>query len=266
MEWEVLIGGYLGHLRSGGYPRTTVETRRQHRHFLARRIEAKPTEVTRAVLTAWCSEQGWKPETRRGRNNTFRYFWRWCADQRELEDISDALPTVRQRHRIPRVTPDEVYAQAISAADTRTRLILRLAAECGLRRAEIACINVDRDLIQDFIGWSLIVQGKGDRQRLVPLPASIALELQDMRTGWAFPGAVSGHLSAVWIGRLATQVLADGWTLHTLRARFATKVYQVDRDVFAVQELLGHASPETTRRYVLTDSGRLRSLLEQAAL
>jgi integrase/recombinase XerC len=48
------------------------------------------------------------------------------------------------------------------------------------------------------------------------------------------------------------------YTLHTLRHRFATLAYQVDRDVFAVQELLGHSSPATTRRYVQTQPESLR--------
>lgn len=263
--WGKIVDRYLAFLKAGGYPPTTVDTRRQHLHFLARRIGKDPADVTSEELITWCADQDWKPESRRGRNNTYRFFWRWADVNGHFSDITAALPKVRQRTKIPRVTPEEVYRDALARADDRTRLILRLAAECGLRRGEIAMIHTARDLVEDLLGWSLIVHGKGDKQRLVPLPKRIAWDLRALEPGWAFPGAVNGHISAVWVGRLAASILTDGWTLHTLRARFATKVYQIDRDVFAVQELLGHASPETTRRYVMTDSGRLRALVEQIA-
>ncbi|MCS3427582.1 tyrosine-type recombinase/integrase [Leucobacter aridicollis] len=260
--WGELVENYLDYLRAGGYPKTTIETRRQHLHFLARRIKLDPKSVTSEILIRWCSEQEWKPETRRGRNNTFRFFWKWAADQDLLDNVAVALPKVRQRQTIPRVAPETIYADALKDSDPKTRLILRLAAECGLRRGEIATIHVGRDLEEDVFGWSLFVKGKGEKQRIVPITASIARELLDLGWGWAFPGGVNGHISVEWVGRLATRVLRNGWTLHTLRARFATKAYDLDHDVFSVQALLGHASPETTKRYVRTDPRRLRKIVE----
>lgn len=53
--------------------------------------------------------------------------------------------------------------------------------------------------------------------------------------------------------------MPEGWTLHTLRHRFATRAYSIDRDLLAVQTLLGHASPVTTRRYVAVGEDRLRA-------
>ena len=256
---------YLAHLRAGGYPETTIDTRRQHLHFLARRVGISPANLTADRLEEWCSEQDWRPETRRGRNNTYKFFWRWGAHAGVLEDIAKDLPTVRQRHNVPRVAPEDVYREALHLADERTRLILRLAAECGLRRGEIAVVHTVRDLVRDSLGWSLIVHGKGEKERLVPLPLSLGSELARLERGWAFPGSVRGHLSVEWVGRLAARVLGSGWTLHSLRAYFATRTYLIDHDVFAVQELLGHSSPETTRRYVRTDASRLRRLVELAA-
>lgn len=121
------------------------------------------------------------------------------------------------------------------------------------------------DLVDDLVGWSLIVHGKGGRDRIVPLTAGIAAELLTLDDGWVFPGRIDGHLSPRRVGELATDALDGAWTLHTLRHRFATRTYQIDHDVFAVQQLLGHSSAETTRRYVQTDRSRLRGLVERAA-
>lgn len=205
---------YLAHLRTGGYPETTIDTRRQHLHFLARRIGTDPGDVTSESLSQWCAEQAWKPESRRGRNNSFRFFWKWASSQGLLPNVAESLPSVRQRQGIPRVAPEDIYHRALTRGDDRTRLILRLAGECGLRRGEIATIHTGRDLIEDLVGWSLIVNGKGEKQRLVPLPMGLASRLLAADRGWLFPGAVQGHISVEWVGRLASQVLEEGWTLH----------------------------------------------------
>ena len=53
--------------------------------------------------------------------------------------------------------------------------------------------------------------------------------------------------------------------MHGLRHRFATMAYQTDRDVFTLQAMLGHASPETTRRYVQVPSDAMRRMVENVS-
>lgn len=262
-EWALAVDGWLASLRAAGHPETTVDTRRQHLHFLARRIGHPPAEVTAELLERWCSEQQWAQETRRARYTSYRLFWKW-AKSLGLRNVAKHLPRVKPEQGIARPAPDRVYMKAIMRSDVRTRLMLRLAAEIGLRRGEIAVIHSD-DMIDDLVGWSLLVHGKGRKERVVPLTDGIARELLELPDGWAFPGRIDGHLSPRRVGELATDVLDGVWTLHTLRHRFATRTYQIDHDVFAVQQLLGHASAETTRRYVSTDRSRLRSLVQRAA-
>lgn len=263
-EWVTLVDKYLMYMFAAGLSKTTVNTRRQHLHYMARNIGLKPHEVTGDHLIEFVGSQNWAPESRRGRTNTFRAFWKWANQAGHLEDVGALLPKVRALPGVPRPAPDRVYMKAIMRSDVRTRLILRLAAECGLRRGEIAVAHSD-DMIDDLVGWSLLVHGKGGRQRVVPLTPGIATEMLSLPDGYVFPGQIDGHLSPRRVGELAVDVLDGQWTLHTLRHRFATRTYQIDHDVFAVQELLGHASAETTRRYVQRDSSRLRMLVERAA-
>jgi integrase len=68
--------------------------------------------------------------------------------------------------------------------------MIRLGAECGLRRAEIAQVN-SRDVMDDLLGRSLIVHGKGDKQRIVPLPDDLADSIETCH-GWLFTGRWSG--------------------------------------------------------------------------
>lgn len=165
----------------------------------------------------------------------------------------------------PRPIPEDRLRDGLRAAEGRTWLILRLAAEAGLRRGEIAQVHAS-DLSLDVLGWSLLVHGKGERERVVPLSKDLASAVRlRCAGGWMLPGAIGGHLSARRVGELAGEVLPAPWTLHTLRHRFATRAHDASGDLVAVSRLLGHASVATTQRYVATDAARLRAVAAAAA-
>ncbi|WP_262774399.1 tyrosine-type recombinase/integrase [Brevibacterium permense] len=264
--WARIIALFLAHETAGGFPATTLRARREHLEHLARRIGREPHEVTGEDLAAYAADQKWARETRRGRRATFRKFWGWALESGYvMVDASEALPKVRAGVANPRPCPDNAYKAALISARPRERLMLRLSAEMGLRRAEVAHIHA-RDIEDDLGGWSLIVHGKGAKDRTVPLPAGLARELIDAcGTGYAFPGNDAGHLSPRWVGKLITRLLPEFVTMHALRHRFASRAWREGIDVFVIQSILGHASPETTRRYVALPRTAERAAIDRLA-
>lgn len=75
--------------------------------------------------------------------------------------------------------------------------MIRLAAECGLRRAEIAQVSGD-DIVDDMVGRPLIVHGRGDKQRTVPLPDGLAAVIE-CANGYVYPGRWGGHVGAGYV-------------------------------------------------------------------
>lgn len=138
--------------------------------------------------------------------------------------------------------------------------MLMLAAHAGLRCAEIAAVHT-----RDAVDGVLRVHGKGGRVRSVPLTSALEQAITSMPAGYAFPGADRGHLSAHWVGRVIADALGGGWTAHTLRHAFATKAYAADRDLLAVQQLLGHSNPQTTARYASVPTESLVRAVQSAA-
>lgn len=186
--------------------------------------------------------------------------------------LADELPSVREQRGAPRPTPDRVWREALLAADPRLKLVLRLAAECGLRRAEVAQVHA-RDLIDGVDGTQLLVHGKGNKQRVVPLSDSLADAIRDRLQdptiraagGWLFPNNKgTDHLTAPWVGYLVREVLPRGWTMHQLRHRFASRAYRGTRNLRAVQILLGHENLGTTQRYTAVDDEELRAAMTAA--
>lgn len=258
-RWGAALTAYRDALTAAGQSPATINQRMAQLARLARAFPAGPV-IRQADLLSWVAAKDWRRETRRSHYAAFRRFYSFALAAGTLDDNPAlALPPVKPETPKARPAPEVAYRHALGVADPRTRLILRLAAEVGLRRGEIVQVHA-RDLSRDLLGYSLTVHGKGGKQRIVPLPDHVGIELERQAReggGYVFPSH-QGHITPAYAGKLARAVLPDPWTLHTLRHRFATRAYQADHDLFAVQTLLGHRSPETTRRYVADDQATLR--------
>ena len=77
--------------------------------------------------------------------------------------------------------------------------------------------------------------------------------------------ATQEAVSAWEAGRNLSRALGPGWSGHTLRHRFGTRVYAASGDLLSLQQLLGHSSPATTRQYVALSDEALRRAAASAA-
>lgn len=187
--------------------------------------------------------------------------------------------------RIPRSLPDVLSVEEIDAMvaalppekeeTLRNHAILETLYGSGLRVSELVDIRISRLSLDD--GY-LLVEGKGSKQRLVPLsPVSIDLigqYLEARSRGPIKPGA-SDILFLNRRGNPLTRVMVfyvvrDAAALaginkkvspHTLRHSFATHLLEGGANLRAIQEMLGHQSIATTEIYIHLDRSRLRSEL-----
>ncbi|MDB1519041.1 tyrosine-type recombinase/integrase [Bifidobacterium adolescentis] len=258
VPWRRSIEGWTDTLKAAGLSAQTIKSRRYKMvHLAALLMPSGPKDVTTEQIVQAFARQQWKPETRKAYRNTISSFFRWLHKSgRRSDDPSLDVPRVKKPHAHPRPCPDRYIAAAMEKATSSEKLMIRLGAECGLRRGEIARVHSD-DVVADSAGRSLIVRGKGDKQRIVPLPDDLADIIMDAR-GYLFPGRFVGHVEESYIGDHISHLLPDGHAAHTLRHRFATTAYAATHDLFVVAELLGHESVETTEHYVAMPDGRLR--------
>lgn len=266
VPWRKSINGWTDTLRAAGLSAQTIKSRRYKMvHLATLLMPSGPEDVTTEQIVQAFARQQWKPETRKAYRNTISSFFRWLHKSgRRSDDPSLDVPRVKKPHAHPRPCPDRYIAAAMKMATTSERLMIRLGAECGLRRGEIALVHSD-DVVADSAGRSLIVRGKGDKQRIVPLPDDLAGIIMDAR-GYLFPGRFGGHVEESYIGDHISRLLPDGYAAHTLRHRFATTAYAATHDLFVVAELLGHESVETTEHYVAMPDGRLREAMAAVRL
>lgn len=264
--WKHDLDAWLVWLKASGKPRTTLTVRHVQLRKLAHAFPSVPAwDLSADDLAGWMAAQDWKPETLSSYRSALRGFWQWgLITGRTERNTAGLLPSVRVPAGKPRPAPEDVVRRGRLTPDRRLSLMVQLAAEAGLRCTEIAALH-SRHVLEDLAGWSLEIRGKGGVERVVPLTPRLALELRARAPGYFFPSRSGGHLSAPYVSQLLSQHLDGNWTGHTLRHRFATVAYRAERDLRAVQELLGHADPKTTARYAAVPDGAKRAAVLAAA-
>ena len=260
------IADYSTAQTAAGKPSSTVYLRTWQLRRFAEEYTGSIRTATTADLAKYLAGHDWAPATMYSVRATMRSFYGYLAAAGRIRrNPAIALPPISRPRVEPRPAPEDVVSAPCQ--DERVQLMVELGARQGLRRREIVSIH-SRDLVRDLTGWSLIVHGKGSKERTVPLHDDIAERILARGPGWLFPStspnSTTGHLSANWAGVLISREL-NGWTAHSLRRRFATKVYVESHDLEAVRKLLGHASIATTQLYVGMDQTALRNAIRYAA-
>ena len=150
VPWRESINGWTDTLRAAGLSAQTIKSRRYKMvHLAALLMPSGPEDVTTEQIVQVFARQQWKPETRKAYRNTISSFFRWLHKScRRSDDPSLDVPRVKKPHAHPRPCPDRYIAAAMEMATSSERLMIRLGAECGLRRGEIARVHSD-DVVAD---------------------------------------------------------------------------------------------------------------------
>lgn len=257
---DTLIGGWLAWLETGNVARSTLRMRWYALRAFA--THHNLTDVTGLDIQHYIARLPGGPYSRQSHLAALRSFYKWASISGWVEaDPTRLLHSIRVPDGVPKPVPEDVLARAFRLAtdDPDVTLMLTLGAYQGLRRAEIAAFSS-----LDVVGDWLHVLGKGRKVRRLPIHSRLMPLLTF--TGPAFP-AMRGkglhvHPDTISV-RLAT--VLEGYTAHSLRHRFATRAYAATHDVRAVQQLLGHASLETTMRYVFSADDSLAAAVRSVA-
>ena len=157
----------------------------------------------------------------------------------------------------------------------RNHAIIETLYGSGLRVSELIDARLSR---LSFDDGCMIVEGKGSKQRIVPvspvaiglikeyLPQRAHLNIKPDAQDIIFLNRRGGKMSRVMVFYIIRDLAAAAGILktvspHTLRHSFATHLLEGGASLRVIQELLGHESLETTEIYVHLDRSRLRQEL-----
>lgn len=197
------------------------------------------------------------------------------AELLEVPKLTRKLPEVLEHNEIEAMLETMDMSKTSSQRD---RAIIEIMYSCGLRVSELIGLKIN-DI--DFIEQLVLVTGKGNKQRLVPIGYEALKQAQlyldhirnhqaEMKggAGILFLNNRGGALSRVYVFKLIKKLAADASikknvSPHTLRHSFATSLVEAGADLRAVQQMLGHKSITTTEIYTHLDRTYLKDVLKQ---
>lgn len=218
---------------------------------------------------AWLAQHNLTAASRARAVAALRGWFRWMERTGVMHnDAVNLLRLPKLERRLPRPLAAEEAVALTKTAElqdiepwlaARDHALLLLLYGAGLRLGEALALN-HGDL---SIGDRLVVRGKGNKQRVVPLLPQIVQALADYIKIKPF---VTAPLASVFVGARGKRLnpgvaerqmrqmrhqlgLSDTATPHALRHSFATHLLADGADLRSLQELLGHASLSTTQLY-----------------
>ena len=172
--------------------------------------------------------------------------------------LSIALP--KRPQRIPQLLNHAEVARILGTCkDFRYRQMLTLCYGCGLRLSELLAVKVSD--IDGERKWLRVDQGKGAKDRLVPVSETLLEQLRAYwrwyhPRDWLFPGRVAGRsLSPTSVQKAYTRAKRQAGVtkvggIHGLRHAYATHLLEAGLSVHRLQQRLGHRNLASTLRYV----------------
>jgi site-specific recombinase XerD len=221
------------------------------------------------LFMRWMGAEQFAASTINRRMNAIRSFCNWLVDYGHLETSPMRTVSLQKPPRtLPRyltvyeiqlflTMPIEPYGN--EDLERRDALAFKMLLYTGLRRSELIGLNVgDVDMEAKTV---TVRNGKGNKDRVVPLADTLAMDLADYLGDIRNPDrplflSASGKrwgqrgLHKALRRHLAQCGLEGRASLHTLRHSFATHLVRAGVDLAQVQELLGHDDINTTRLYV----------------
>jgi integrase/recombinase XerC len=263
------LAAYRRHLRDLGRADSTVEG---YLELLTRMDRELPQGLTRACedeLREWINADGHGRATRNWYRTVVCGFFAWCCDPDEPRlDFNPArrLPRGPQPRYRPRPVPVAQLLDIFARARQPYRDWFLLARRAGARCTEIAAMDRE-DITRDHVR----LHGKGGFDRYVPTHDLVWELAQSLPPGPVARDTDGSRLTRQQISHRGNYRLTmlghPDVSMHRLRHTFATAAYDEVKDLVAVQELMGHASPATTAIYVaVNEASKRRAVLGSQAV
>jgi len=212
---------------------------------------------------------------------SLRSFFKYLMREKLIgKDPASLIKSPRLGRSLPKVMGRRDVEALIGAVSDsgpcglRDKAMLELLYGTGVRVSEL--VDLDLDRVNMLVG-TLLVRGKGDKERVVPMGEYAIEALQSyLRSGR--PALAKGKPSkALFLNRRGKRIsrqavwkilkvyasragLRESISPHMLRHSFATHMLEGGADLRAIQELLGHADISTTQIYTHVASSRLKEI------
>jgi integrase/recombinase XerD len=291
--WTIYINGYKAFLRTErGLSENTLEAYLDDiaklERFSSENLNGiNPVKITAAMLVefiSWIHQQGVAASSQARIVSGIKSFYTYLIIENEIkEDPTSFIEAPKTGRKLPEFLSIEEIDKMLTCIDRstaegeRNSAIIETLYGCGLRVSELVNLSISN---LHFEEEYILVTGKGNKQRLVPIGVTAIREITNWLTHHrshltinkkdediVFLNRRGGKLSRVMVFQIVKQLtekagIRKNISPHSLRHSFATHLITGGADLRSVQEMLGHESITTTEIYTHLD----RSYLKQTIL
>lgn len=261
---------YIRLLKSRGKSKSTIETygrmvSRLAQYYDKRLIRELDANLLHDFLSSQVFDMNYSNSYHRQMISALKLFY---GDRDDLElDIVEALVYPKKHRKLPNIMSEEEVLRLLQTTrNLKHRVAFALLYSCGLRIGEL----IDLQLTQIDLNRRTITvkRGKGNKDRVVMLAESVVPMLQNYVSAYRpVKYLLNGGVGKLkYTAQSVRKSLANACseagirkkvTPHTLRHSFATHLLEQGVGIRYIQELLGHAKPETTMIYTYVANDRL---------
>ncbi len=294
MDLRILLEKFCDYsLSIRGYSKETI---RRYRYVIncyckfagVNEISQVSDDNVRTLFYSGRSERKWSVNTFIVYHKTLLVFFRWCVKQGYMEKnpILDIEVPKLEKRLPPKLTKQATlhlleivynYPYDYKFLRYRNHAIFATFIFAGLRKQELLNLkftDIDIENLTIFIR-----QGKGNKDRIVPISYALAQSLKKYheerrrlnKTNPEFFSSLRGNVGFTSNGlkRLVDQVKKSSkivFTVHKLRHTFATLMLEGGCDIYSLSKMMGHSDIKTTTIYLAASAEHLRSQMTKHPL
>lgn len=237
-----------------------------NRHLLLSFGRLPPDQISDRLITAYKQhrlETTTMPSCSRAVNLELlclTHMIRW-GHKRNLCSPPEKMEPLPHRKRLPSILSRDEVMTILDHMTVTSRAMYATLYYCGLRMEEVTHLRPS-DLSLD--AGSLLIRGKGGRERVVPFPVDLRPFLAGLNLtgGWLFPAIRGGGALTDIRKPLLTAMRRAGITKrvtpHMFRHSYATHLLEAGADIRIIQKLLGHQAVSTTQIYTHVSMDTMR--------
>lgn len=239
------------------------------------------------LFLAQCKKQALSAASMSRKISALKLFFAYCNEKHDIADLGKQLTFPKLEKKLPSYLSEQEIEELLRVADAdgsergkRNKVMLYLLYVSGLRITELTQLKIS------MIHWDtgfLHVEGKGGKQRMIPLPAPMMVILKEYmevlhpnvkeswNTHYVFPILYAGTVrpitrQAFWgiLKQLCKKTgIARSISPHQLRHSLATHLLKRGADLRSLQMLLGHENVSTVQIYTHVETSYLRTIYDK---
>ena len=273
MKAKKILGIYLKDLELQRFSSRTIRNYRTVLNAFISHLESEGIEeienITSAHIKAYIGSKGQNKATYiNGIIKRIKVFFKWCLEEEYIDrDISKKIKSLKEEKTVITIFNDKEMKELLEYyskddyISVRNRSIMYLLCETGVRALEVCKLK-----LESIKGDYLLIDGKGNKQRVVPITNILRKQLNRYSKArskfakeedWLFLSRRHKQLTTQTIEVIVKEASENcnirsevRCSPHTLRHFMAVSNLKNGMDLFTLSKLLGHEDIKVTEKYL----------------